>query len=134
MAAPHAAGAAALIAACNPDLSALEVAETVKKSVRKTDSLAGKVASGGVLDLAKLTIPQAVYSVKLSKTSAKIKKGASFTLCPHPMQQKKASPGKRPIAKLQLWTKRERSLQKVMGKLTLPSFPKTEAANQPAAR
>ncbi|MCQ4635849.1 S8 family serine peptidase [Anaerovorax odorimutans] len=80
MATPYAAGAAALVSAGDPALSALEVAATLKKSVRNTASLQGKVASGGTLDLARLSKPQAVTGIALNRTSAKVKKGTSFTL------------------------------------------------------
>lgn len=80
MACPYVTGSAALIAASDPGMSALEVVSTLKKSVRKTASMTGKVASGGILDLSKLSKPQSVASIKLNKTSAKVKKGSSFTL------------------------------------------------------
>lgn len=50
MACPLVAGAAAVLAAANPDLTGADLAELVKATVRQTDALRDRVISGGVLD------------------------------------------------------------------------------------
>ena len=54
MAAPHVAGAAALALAREPGLSALELRARLRASVRPVPALAGQVATGGRLDIARL--------------------------------------------------------------------------------
>ncbi|WP_372619883.1 S8 family peptidase [Falsiroseomonas sp.] len=54
MAAPHVTGAVALYASLNPNATAAEIRAALLNSAAPTDSLAGKVASGGRLDLDKM--------------------------------------------------------------------------------
>jgi subtilisin family serine protease len=54
MATPHVTGAVALLWSTHPEMSAADVKARVLQAVDKLDSLAGKVKSGGRLDLAKL--------------------------------------------------------------------------------
>lgn len=51
MAAPMVTGAAALVYSCRTDLSLMEVREALVSSARRLESLEGKVASGGMLDV-----------------------------------------------------------------------------------
>lgn len=51
MAAPHVAGAAALLKAYRPDLSSLDLKEILLASAVKKSALAGKVWTGGLLDV-----------------------------------------------------------------------------------
>lgn len=54
MAAPHIAGAAALLKAYKPQLSALEIKNLILSSVDKKPQLGGKVSSGGVINISKM--------------------------------------------------------------------------------
>ncbi len=51
MAAPMVTGAAALIASCRPELSVTELKDAILTSVRKLDTMEGKVSTGGILDV-----------------------------------------------------------------------------------
>lgn len=57
MAAPHVTGAVALLLAREPNLSPTEVRARIAKAVDKVAGLAGKVATGGRLNIAKLFLP-----------------------------------------------------------------------------
>lgn len=57
MAAPHVAGAIALYAAEHPDATAADIRAAILGSVAPTASLAGKVATGGRLDIGTLLVP-----------------------------------------------------------------------------
>ncbi len=57
MATPYVTGAVASVANCYPEETALDVKARILGSTRKSDSLQGKVATGGVLDLSKAQSP-----------------------------------------------------------------------------
>jgi subtilisin family serine protease len=54
MAAPHVAGAAALLKSYNPNLTALEMKRLIMETAYPQPSMAGKIVSGGVLDVGAL--------------------------------------------------------------------------------
>jgi len=54
MSAPHVAGAAALIKAYRPELTMLEIKRIILSSVERRLELAGKVSTGGVLDVGRM--------------------------------------------------------------------------------
>lgn len=80
MACPYVAGAAALIASADPDLSAQGIISSIKRSIRPLDSLKGKTTYGGMLDLSKVKLSGKVTSVKLNKKTLKLSKGKSEKL------------------------------------------------------
>lgn len=57
MATPHVTGAVAAVAGAYSDESALEVKARILGSCRESESLKGKIATGGVLDLSKVNSP-----------------------------------------------------------------------------
>ncbi|NLD49360.1 MAG: S8 family serine peptidase, partial [Clostridiaceae bacterium] len=67
LAAPHAAAAAALLLSTDGQLSAKDVAATIKGNVRVVPELQGKVVSGGVLDLYSSLINTIKYNEDLYK-------------------------------------------------------------------
>lgn len=80
MAAPYVAGAVALIASKDSELSAEGIIDTVKKSVRPVEELKKKTVIGGILDLSKVRLSTKVKSLRLNKKSLKIAKGTSVKL------------------------------------------------------
>lgn len=70
MATPHVTGAIAAVANAYPQENALQVKSRVLGSVRKTEELQEKVASGGVLDLSKVSNPS-MFVEKASMNSKK---------------------------------------------------------------
>lgn len=89
MAAPMVTGVAALLYACNKNIDAASVKEIINRSVKKLDSLSGKVKTGGMLDAYEalsypvtesMVAPSPSITSKLSKVSGSYKKKWSITI------------------------------------------------------
>lgn len=78
MAAPVVSAAVATLGAANPTLSAKSVRSLLLKSVRKVDSLSGKCAAGGIIDMSKLVTR--ATKVTLNRTSTTLAYGKTLTL------------------------------------------------------
>ncbi|MCF4115089.1 MULTISPECIES: S8 family serine peptidase [Dethiosulfovibrio] len=86
MATPHVAGAAALLAAHAPGLSAGEIKSRILANVTANSKVSGKVSTGGNLNLldvlrgAKAVVPVASVVIPSAQKSLSLKEGGSVTL------------------------------------------------------
>ncbi|UNC93474.1 S8 family serine peptidase [Candidatus Contubernalis alkaliaceticus] len=81
MAAPHVSGLAGLIKALDPDLSNLEIRETILDNVDTISSLEGKVSTGGRINARKaLESLVPITGVSLNKTALTLVEGETDTL------------------------------------------------------
>ncbi len=80
MAAPHVAGAVAVLASVYPDKTPLELKKILLGSVRKNDSWKGKLVSEGILDLSNIAKKQMyIESIDINNDNQLVIKGMNLT-------------------------------------------------------
>src|SRR5262249_9662835 len=76
MAAPHVAGAVALVAAANPTWTASQIINQIKNSVTPLPSLSGKTVTGGLLNVG-AAVPLVGPAVRVTDGSTRVANGST---------------------------------------------------------